>query len=96
MAEPIARRVLYLFAALLASQLVLTVTSIWVSSYNAEKASQQVQHKAELANQQWCSTLQIFRDSYRQAPPTTEAGKLLRDRLNGIYEAYHCDGVVKH
>lgn len=79
---PIPRPMYYALAGMLASQLALTGASIWVSSRNTEEGLQQ-----------WCATLRVFRESYAQTPPTTEAGHKIRDGLNGVYEAYHCDRV---
>ncbi len=93
MVTPIPRPILYLFAALLASQLALTVVSVWVTTNNARKATAVVAHNAEKANQQWCSTLRVFRETYKETPPTTEAGRKIRDGLNSVYDAYHCDQV---
>ena len=91
--HPIPRPFLGLLAGLLASQLALSGAAIWVSNANARKATQEVARKAEEANQQWCQTLRVFRESYAETPPTTEAGRKIRDGLNRVYEAYHCDQV---
>lgn len=87
------RPVLYSLAGLLSSQLVLTGAAIWVTTNNAHKATVVVARNAEKANQQWCSTLRVFRETYKETPPTTDAGRKIRDGLNSVYEAYHCDQV---
>lgn len=93
MVNPIPRPILYALAALLASQLALTVVSTWVSTANAKRSTEEVARNAEKANQQWCSTLRVFRETYKVTPPTTQAGRDIRDGLNSVYEAYHCDQV---
>ena len=82
MTPSIPRPILYAFAGLLASQLALSGASILVASKNTERA-----------NHQWCTTLRVFRESYEQTPPQTQTGRDIRDGLNGVYDAYHCDRV---
>lgn len=93
MVTVIPRPIVYALAGLLASQLALAGVSTWVSLSNTAKSKRELAAAAQTANQQWCSTLRVFRESYKVTPPTTEAGRKIRDGLNSVYDAYHCDQV---
>lgn len=86
---PVPRPILYALGLLLVSQIALTVVSVAISSSNTRRAAQDTR----VALQQWCSTLRVFHESYATTPPTTPAGIKIRDGLDSVYNAYHCDQV---
>lgn len=77
------RPFVYALAAVVASQLALTLASSFLA-YSAI-------HESE---RRWCGTLGVFHRSYQQNPPTTPAGQDdIRRQLDKLYDQFGCSTV---